>query len=113
MENFKYVELSLSDSPYYTYSVSLEDQSYQLRFTYNETMKLYTLSLYDAALNLLVGGVGLVPNYPIMKDYIITGLTGAFLMVPVGDVDMEYYKLYPDQIHKYYRLYYIYVDSTD
>lgn len=112
-EDYLYVSLPLFSDAYYGYSATLEGNSYQLRFTYNETMQLYTMSIYDAALNLLVGGIAVVPNYPMIADYYIPGLTGFFVMVPKGSVDKEYYKLYPDQIHKYYILMYAYADTTD
>lgn len=112
MEDFYYVELPLKDSPFYTYSISLENDSYQLQFTYNEKMQLYTMSISDASANLLISSVAVVPNYPITADYIIPGLTGAFFLIPNDDSGKEYYKLYPDKIHQYYKLIYLYENPT-
>ena len=104
----KFVNLPLYQKYDYNYSINLEGESYNLRFTYNQIMKLYTLSVSDQDGNKLISGVGLVPNYPILLDYNVSSLTGAIVMVPNSEVDVEYYKLYPDQIHRYYSLNYFY-----
>lgn len=109
------INLPLYSDTVYSYFVNLEGDSYKLLFTYNETMKLYTLSIYDQDSEPLATGLGLVPNYPIAADYIIKNLTGAFYLLPKGTtVDVEYYKLYPDRLDKYYTLSYAYdIDTTE
>jgi hypothetical protein len=109
------VSLPLYSNPVYSYFVNLEGDSYKLLFTYNETMKLYTLSIYDQDSEPIKTGLGLVPNYPIGRDYIIKNLTGGFVLLPKGtSVDVEYYKLYPDKIDRYYTLSYVYgFDTTE
>lgn len=59
----------------------------------------------------LISGVGLVPNFPICKDYVIEGMTGAFYMIPKSDSNTEFYKLYPNNLADYYELSYIYDDA--
>lgn len=104
----KYVELPLYEEKDYSYAVALEGDSYRLRFTYNSVMQLYTFSIADADQVVLISGVGLVPNYPMLADYIVGNLTGVLLLSPKSDKDIEFYKLYPDKIHLYYELSYIY-----
>lgn len=106
------VVLPLYPETIYSYFVNLEGDSYKLLFDYNETMQLYTLSIYDQDSVPLVTGLGLVPNYPIGLDFIIKNLTGTFLLLPNGEVPVEYYKLYPDKIDKYYTLSYVYDNSA-
>ena len=109
----KHVVIPLYSDKDYQYSISLQGQSFQLRFTYNETMKLYTMQIIDVDGNKLLSGVGVVPNYPIAVDYVIPNLTGAFYLAPVSDVNFEAYKLYPEDIHKYYEMTYLYDDTTE
>jgi hypothetical protein len=107
-----YVDLPLSDSPDYQYTVALEGDYYTLRFIFNEIMQRYTMMIYDSDNNLLLSGVGLVPLYPIIADYVVGNLTGSFLMLPISDTDVEFYKLYPQKLNKYYTLSYVY-EETD
>ena len=100
------VDLPLFNEPDYIYQVSLEDNSYSLRFIYNEVMKLTTLSIYDVDRNPVCCGVGLVPNYPIILSYALPQLTGAFLMLSKASVPTEFYKLYPNKLATYYTLSY-------
>ena len=106
------VNLPLYSDTVYSYFVNLEGDSYKLLFDYNETMQLYTLNIYDQDSIPLITGLGLVPNFPIALDFIVKNMTGAFIMLPNGDFPMEYYKLYPDKIDKYYTLSYVYDDGT-
>jgi hypothetical protein len=101
------VELPLFNEPDYIYQVSLEDNSYSLRFTYNQVMKLTTLSIYDVDQKPVCCGVGLVPNYPIILSYALPELTGAFIMASKAAVDTEFYKIYPENLATYYTLSYI------
>jgi hypothetical protein len=109
----KYVDLLFSDTPVSRQTVALQGDYFTLVITYNETMKLYTMTVYDSNQQPLVAGVGLVPNYPIIGDYQIKGLTGAFVLLPKTDQDKEFYKLYPEKISEYYTFHYIYDDSTE
>lgn len=105
----RYVDIPLFDSYYYDMSISLEGVSYTIEMMYNSAMELYTISLYDENKNPIVLGEALVPNYPLFLDYHIQGMTGAFIMLPKEVVrDTEPYKKYPDKIHKYYDLVYVY-----
>lgn len=107
------VEMPLFPKYDYNYSINLEDNSYNFRFTYNEIMQLYTITVSDEDGNKIVAGVGLVPNYPILLDYAIPELTGALVLTTNADTNKEYYKLYPEDIDKYYTLGYYYDVATE
>jgi len=106
-----YVNLPLFTDSDYNYSVNLQGQSYVLDFKYNERVQLYFLSLLDAENNPIVLGEGLVPTYPILKDYALFPLTGFFWMEEKADILSEAYKVYPDKIAEYYSFFYIYSDE--
>lgn len=113
MDEFFYVSLPLYDNEsYYKYSIALEGTSFRLQFLYNNKMQRYTLTLSTSDDEVIVEGVGLVPNYPIMANYVIDGLSGYFLLAPKDNSGIEYYKLYPRNLGKYYELIYVYQNST-
>lgn len=106
------VALPLYDDPSYSYSVALEGNSYFLKFEYNERAALYFLSLSDADNNLVVGGVALVPNYPILLDYALPLLSGFIWMEEIPQILTQPYKEFPDKLSQYYTLCYSYDDAV-
>lgn len=108
----KYVALPLFSDAEYEYTVALQGDSYTLRFTYNERMKLYTISLLSADLVPIVMGEALVPSYPMFFEYALYPLTGYFYMYEKANIISEPYKVYPENINEYYELVYIY-ESED
>lgn len=107
----KYVSLPLFADPFYGYSITLEDNSYNLEFLYNERMGLYVMSLFSANGMAIIRGQAVVPNYPMLGDYAIEGLSGFFWMEEIAEIEDQPYKKYPQHLHKYYRLFYIYEDE--
>lgn len=103
----KYIEVPLTDSPYYTLSMSIEGNSYILEFIYNERVSLYFINLYDSDKNPIVLGAALVPEYPILLDYKIPNMTGCFALLNKSSVVQEAYKTYPDSLSNYY--YFVYM----
>lgn len=108
----KYVALPLFSDAEYEYTVALQGDSYTLRFTYNERMKLYTISLLSADLVPIVMGEALVPSYPMFFEYALYPLTGYFYMYEKANIISEPYKVYPENINEYYELVYVY-ESED
>lgn len=102
------IGLPLYGSQDYTYQVNLEGNSYGLRFIYNQVMQQTLLTIYNSNVEVLIAGIGLVPNYPIALDYVIPELTGAFLLLPTFTTDDEFYKTYPTKLKQYYTLSYAY-----
>lgn len=107
----KYVSLPLFPDADYDYGIALQGNSYILRFIYNERMKLYTISLYDADNNPIVVGEALVPNYPIFFEYALYPLTGYFWMEEKANIVSQPYQTYPENIDEYYNLYYVYTED--
>ena len=108
----KYVSLPLFPDAFYDYGIALQGQSYTLRFTYNERMKLYTIDLLSSDLTPIILGKPLIPNYPILLDYAIFPLTGYFYMYEKANIISEPYKEYPEYIDQYYQLTYIFDDGV-
>lgn len=104
----KYVTIPIKNHPFYDMSISLEGTSYILEFSYNRRTKLYSMSIYDPQKNPLVLGEAVVPNHPIMFDYVIEGLTGTFLLTEKEEVKSEPYLQYPDKVADYYDMIYLY-----
>lgn len=103
-----YIRLPLYSDADYNYAVNLQGQSYILDFKYNERCQLYFLSIYTAENVPIVLGVGLVPTYPITKDYALFPLTGFFWMEEKAAIISEPYKVYPDKVNEYYNFFYCY-----
>lgn len=111
MTTVNYVSLPLFPDPDYNYTVALEGNSYNIRITYNERTQLWFMALSDADSNLLLSSIGLVPNYTIMFDYVVSNLTGYFWVQEKANITAEAYKIYPDAIDQYYDFYYIYYEG--
>jgi hypothetical protein len=107
------VPLPLYDEEDYSYSVSLEENSYTLRFIYSERSSLYFLSLYDEDDVLIIGGLALTPNYPLLLDYPLPNLTGWLWMQEISKIISQPYKVYPDKISQYYTLSYSYITEDE
>ena len=105
----RYVDIPLDNSAFYDLSITLQGESYVIEFVYNERVQLYFMSLFDADRNPIVQSVAVVPNYPIMFDYVIPNLTGWFTLIPKGKLDQEAYKLFPENIKEYYSFVYAYL----
>lgn len=105
---YRYVDMPLYEDAFYTYSITLEGQSYIIEMLYVEKMELYTLSLYTANGTPLLNGVGIVPYFPIARNYAIEGLSGYFTLVSKAREVAEPYKVYPDKLSEYYNMYYVY-----
>ena len=103
-----YVTMPLFGDPFYTYTISLQGESYIFEFLYNERAKLYFISLYNADNVPIILGEALVPNYPIFEDYATFPLTGFLWMEEKADIISEPYKAYPEAIDQYYNLFYLY-----
>lgn len=66
--------LTRRDLPAYEYTVQLEGITYELRFTFNDRMSKWMISILDVNANLLVGEVPVIVNYPIFDRYKVVGL---------------------------------------
>jgi len=107
MSSYNYVDLLLFPDYFYSYSVNLEDDTYNLEFQYNDFAKLWYLSIYTEDQLPLILGVALVPGYPISGDYIIEGLSGFFWLYPIQKIYTDKYQEFPENIDQYYTFKYI------
>lgn len=107
----QYVVMPLFEDAFYSYSISLQDETYVVSVQYNERSEQWLLNLADADSVPIFSGVGLVPLYPIALDYAIFPLTGFFWLEPIAEINAEQYKMYPEQLNQYYRMYYIYEEE--
>lgn len=109
MAIYNQVDLPLYDDADYTYSVSLQSQSYIVRIYYVERCKLWYLSLFEEDQTPVFQGLGMVPDYPITLDYLNNNLTGFFRLSPIPAYkSIDPYLLYPDKIAQYYTFSYVY-----
>lgn len=106
-----YVDIPITDEPFYDLSIALEGNSYILEFTYNERMSLYTMSLYDAERNPIILGEAVVPEYPMFFDYSLENLTGYFLLTKKSTLISEPYRSFPDKLSEYYYMVYAYTSE--
>lgn len=96
-----------SDASYY-YTTTLEGQSYKLSFSWNERAQQWFFSLSSESGNSIVSGERLVPNFPLLLDYKIPGLTGYFFLFAKSEINSEQYLTSPRELDQFYDLYYIY-----
>jgi hypothetical protein len=106
--SLQYIRLPLFEDAFYSYSVALEDISYVVNIRYNERSEQWIMDLLSADSSPIATGVGIVPLYPIMLDYAITGMTGFFWLEPIAEMNNEQYKQFPEKLNQYYRMFYLY-----
>lgn len=76
---------------------------------WNERAESWFYSLYLADNTPLVLGERLVPNYPLISEYSIEGLSGYFLLLSKAETDSEKYITNTRQLSQYYDFYYTYL----
>lgn len=109
MAIYNQVDLPLYDDADYSYSVSLQSQSYVIRVYYVERTQLWYFSVFEENQTPIFQGLALVPEYPITLDYLKSELTGFFRLVPIPAYKIvDPYLLYPDKIAQYYTFSYVY-----
>tara|TARA_R110000744_G_C19371770_1_gene563166 strand:+ start:36674 stop:37000 length:327 start_codon:yes stop_codon:yes gene_type:complete len=104
----KFISLPLYSDYFYSYNVSLEGVSYNIKFKYNTRSQQWSFDLYSRDNTPVILGIVLVPNYPIMFDYEIDNLTGYFWLTEIPSISDNKIEQYPEALNKYYRLYYTY-----
>ena len=76
------VGIPMKDSPCFSESVTLDNNEYRLRFTWNTRGAFWAMDISDANDNLLLAGVRLVISFPLNTQHPQMGLpTGVFLVV--------------------------------
>lgn len=101
-------ELSLYPDPSYTYTVNLEGNSYDITINYNVTLERWFMDIrLTGEETFLLQSAKMVPFHEIGQDYLLTGLTGYFWLVPVGE-SIEKFKEEPQRLDTWFKLFYVY-----
>lgn len=104
----KYVHMPLFENELYSYSISLQGQSYIVKIAFNRRQKVWHMDLFTPDEDPVVRGVALVPEYPLTQEYPDLGLSGYFFIEEKPDIVTDKMKQYPELLSKYYRMFYIY-----
>ena len=105
---FEAVPLPLYANPSYSYSTDLQGTSYDLTFNYNVRMKAWYLDIRQTgAEDYLLQGIKITPEHEIGQGYLLDGLTGYFLLVPIGN-SIEKYKTEPQNLSTWFNFFYVY-----
>lgn len=91
-------------------NVTLEDNPYTIGLKYNVRFDFFTLSIAEKDGDLLLGGVKLVNNYPLIGRYLKTPLKGDFYLLHKGGKDIP--PTY-DNVGNEFMLYYYDDDIAD
>lgn len=108
MSTFTYVDLPLYSDYYYSYSVTLEGNAYNLEIYYNDYNTKWYMDIYTEDQELVLAGLTLNPEYPIGGDYVIPNLSGFFFLYPIPSITTEKYKTEPESLYQYYTFKYCY-----
>ncbi len=102
-----YISLPLYSSPFYSYTISLQNNNYEITFLWNERSKAWYFDLAKEDGTFIVEGQKVVTNYPILLSYSIPNLTGYFWLEPYSD-KTQYSEDIAREIYNHYFLSYIY-----
>lgn len=103
----RYVVMPLFEDEFYSYSISLENQSYIVKIYYNRREERWYMDIYYPDEVAVVLGVALVQEYPLLVNYNIEGMNGFFWLEENPDIGTNKIDQYPRHLHKYYRFFYI------
>jgi hypothetical protein len=108
MTTWTEVDLPLYSDPFYSYSVSLENITYSVEIRYYQRDGIWRMSLFLEDQTPIAQGIALVPEYPILQDYNIEGMSGFFWLYPIPSIKTEKYVEDPEHLDQYYTFKYIY-----
>jgi hypothetical protein len=81
--------IPIKNDPNHQINITLDEEIFRLRFLYNENSDCWTMDIKDVNGNLLLSNIRLVPNFPLIKQYVNIGLPkGDFICN--GDIDTQY-----------------------
>lgn len=106
------VKMPLYSDDFYNYTISLQNQKYNISFLWNERDSAWRMSIKHEDLTPIVVGYKLVSSYPMMADYALEddGLTGYFLLLPKS-VEVGLLGLNSGNMFQYYDLFYIFEEE--
>lgn len=105
--DYNWIKLPLYDSWDYEYNVTVDSVNLGFRIFYSDRTKSWSIDLSYADGESIVEGERIVPFRPIMDDK-VKGISGFMWLEPISS-EQPNINAYPDQIHRYYNLYFIYI----
>lgn len=106
-------KLPLFTDSYYSYSVSLEENTFYLEFLYIERIQDWLFSITDAERTSLVSGQRLTPETPLFGDYQLPNLSGFFWLTPKSGEDPSNFVDRRRRLSEYFDFYYYFDDGED
>lgn len=103
-----YTELPLFYEAIYEYTVSLEEQQRILTFYFNERDMCWRMDIKNIDGTVVVLGVKLVPEYPILSNLRSSLMSGYFVLSTENEQQAERFLLDSDVVPQFYRLFHIY-----
>lgn len=61
--------IPIKDNPNHSLKIELEGVLYKIDFIYNTTNSFWSMSIFDDNDNLILAGIKLVANYPLISQY--------------------------------------------
>jgi hypothetical protein len=108
------IELPLYSDPSYQYSASIENQSRQFRFNWNDRTATWQMDLLNDDGTVVFTGQRLVAQYPMFVDYQMDsyGLTGYFILLQKNENQLGSKNSVITDIPDRYTMYYVYNEAT-
>jgi hypothetical protein len=103
-----YIDLPLYEDYFYSYSVTLESNVYNIEIYYNDYSKKWFMDIYTEDQVLVLAGVALVPEYPIAIDYVVPNISGFFWLYPIATITSSKYQTEPESLAQYFTFKYVY-----
>lgn len=103
-------KLPLFSDPITSYSVDVEGVNRTIVFKWNNRTSNWHFDLINDDGTVVVEGIKLVPNYPMLVDYQLEekDLTGYFCLVDAGSFPSNKLNVGPESLPQWYELYYVY-----
>ena len=77
--------IPIKDNQNHTLLIELESAMYKLGFKYNTRSLFWAMDVYDDADNLLLAGIKIVPNYPLIFSHKVAGLPAGDFLCEISD----------------------------
>ncbi len=98
----------LFDSPYYTYTMDLSQETFGLTFRYSSRSEGYLMDIFDAEENAILRNILLVPVMQLTRQYSLDSPQGEFILLPIESTNISESGVpNPRELHKTHYLSYI------
>lgn len=103
--------LDLFEDAYYTYSIDLDNEVFNLTFRWNSRAGQWMMSIADSNGDDIILNIPLVPAYPLLSQFSLEKPVGEMFLLPLNKEEM--YQPIPDPRHVYRTHFLIYDDLQD